>query len=500
MSTTVTYKGNTLTTVNNATKTLKTAGKYMEDDIALTDATVDLSSDTVTPATLMQGYTAHDASGAAIVGTATGGSIIIRDEADSHGGTIRHITGGSIVQGTKVITENGTYDVAAYADVNVSVPTGGNVYQDENGYVVLRDGESTAPQGTLSITANGTYDVTGYAGATVAVPVGMTKDQLKAMIQRDATFRDIDWPEGMTRIGLHAFTQCTNFNPASLPSGITVIDPYAFYNCFSLALTSLPSGVTVIGSYAFYSCSRLALSSLPDGIKTINDYAFYDCENLTLTSLPSSATVIGQQAFRYCYNIELTSLPSGMNSISNSAFDSCYKLAISTIPSGVTSIGSYAFRLCERITTISCDGAITTLGTNAFNGSSTHPMQITSASFPNMVLTSNISTVFGSTTASSACQQLEFCDIGSTTGIAAYAFTNCYALETLVLRKTDAVCTLANVNAFLNTPMSGYNNLTGKVYVPSALIESYKTATNWKPLYDAGTVTFVAIEGSDYER
>ncbi|MBQ2680439.1 MAG: hypothetical protein IJF97_00730 [Eggerthellaceae bacterium] len=35
---------------------------------------IDLTSDTVTPATLMQGYTAHDASGAIITGTASGGS------------------------------------------------------------------------------------------------------------------------------------------------------------------------------------------------------------------------------------------------------------------------------------------------------------------------------------------------------------------------------------------------------------------------------------------
>ena len=37
MSSTVTYKGNTLTTVDNATKTLLTAGKYMEDDVTITD-------------------------------------------------------------------------------------------------------------------------------------------------------------------------------------------------------------------------------------------------------------------------------------------------------------------------------------------------------------------------------------------------------------------------------------------------------------------------------
>lgn len=37
MSTTVTYKGNTLTTVDNQTRTLQTSGKYMEDDLTLVD-------------------------------------------------------------------------------------------------------------------------------------------------------------------------------------------------------------------------------------------------------------------------------------------------------------------------------------------------------------------------------------------------------------------------------------------------------------------------------
>ena len=37
MATTVTYKGATLTTVDNATKVLETAGTWMEDDLTLTD-------------------------------------------------------------------------------------------------------------------------------------------------------------------------------------------------------------------------------------------------------------------------------------------------------------------------------------------------------------------------------------------------------------------------------------------------------------------------------
>lgn len=53
--------------------------------VQLADGTVllDLTGDTVDAAHLMQGYTAHDKSGAAIVGTATGG-----DEVDMYVGTV----------------------------------------------------------------------------------------------------------------------------------------------------------------------------------------------------------------------------------------------------------------------------------------------------------------------------------------------------------------------------------------------------------------------------
>lgn len=83
---------------------------------------IDLTSDTVTAEVLSQGYTAHDASGAPIIGSMTAGSMVIRDELDSHGGTIRHITAGVVVSGTVTITENGSYDVAQYADATVIVP------------------------------------------------------------------------------------------------------------------------------------------------------------------------------------------------------------------------------------------------------------------------------------------------------------------------------------------------------------------------------------------
>jgi hypothetical protein len=48
-------------------------------------------------------------------------------------------------------------------------------------------------------------------------------------------------------------------------------------------------------------------------------------------------------------------------------------------------------------------------------------------------------------------------------------------LTTVILR-VNKVCTLANVSAFNNTPIK---NGSGYVYVPSALVDSYKAASNW---------------------
>lgn len=279
------------------------------------------------------------------------------------------------------------------------------------------------------------------------------EELIKNWIQRSSSFKTITWPSGTwTRIGFGAFAGCSSFNVSSLPSTITTIDQYAFYNCASLTLTELPASVSKIDQYAFYNCSEL----------------------------------------------QLTSLPSGLRIIAYAAFQNCYKIKISELSSSVTQIGNYAFQACTEITSISCDGIITSLAGYAFNGNSSHEMKLERASFPNANV-STLTTTFGASTAANACHFLEFADIGSTLAIGASAFANCYALQTLVLRRSEAICSLGNVSAFLNTPMRGYNGLTGTVYVPSSLISSYQTATNWSTLYNDGTVTFVAIEGSAYE-
>ena len=75
-----------------------------------------------------------------------------------------------------------------------------------------------------------------------------------------------------------------------------------------------------------------------------------------------------------------------------------------------------------------------------------------------------------------SCSKLKHADCGQLANISAQTFNACTALESLILRKTSSICTLSNANGVSG---SGIGKGTGYVYVPSALIETYKTATNW---------------------
>lgn len=239
--------------------------------------------------------------------------------------------------------------------------------------------------------------------------------------------------------------------------------------------------------------------TLPSDLTTIGDYAFHSCTNLVIPSLPSGLTTIGNYSFSGCRNLALTSIPSGVTKIGDGAFYDCRKLAITSIPNTVTSIGIGAFAGCAAISSITCEGTITSLGNFAFGKISTSDKTyFVSVMLPNLAV-STLLTVFGSSSSSLGNSYLKTVDIGNTSAIAANAFAYCTNLQTLVIRKTGSICTLANVSAFTNTPMRGYKSLTGTVYVPSALISSYQTASNWSTLYNGGTLTFAAIEGSPYE-
>jgi hypothetical protein len=74
------------------------------------------------------------------------------------------------------------------------------------------------------------------------------------------------------------------------------------------------------------------------------------------------------------------------------------------------------------------------------------------------------------------CIALTTADFPVAAYIGEMAFLRDGELKSLILRNPNAVCTLSNKDAFDGSSIS---NKTGYIYVPSALIEDYKVATNW---------------------
>ena len=77
------------------------------------------------------------------------------------------------------------------------------------------------------------------------------------------------------------------------------------------------------------------------------------------------------------------------------------------------------------------------------------------------------------------CTALAIVDVPKVTYIGQGTLGRCTSLLSVVLRNVEAVCTLDSlswVNTFRDTPIASG---TGYIYVPRALVDSYKAATNW---------------------
>lgn len=234
--------------------------------------------------------------------------------------------------------------------------------------------------------------------------------------------------------------------------------------------------LTSIRSYGLAYMTALTEVSFPN-LQTISAYAFYNDYSLLMDGWQfPKAKSIGNYAFRYCYGLT----------------------GDVALPNTVTSIGQCSFANCDEMDTFTAEGSISTLGIYTFNGASGHVMALREIHMPNLGTGIALNLNFGNATAANACQHLEICDIGKAKSISAHTFANCYALQTLIMRRTS-VTTLASVSAFLNTPLRGRNSMTAKIYVPEALIDSYKAASVWTTINGYGFVEWLPIEGSEYE-
>lgn len=128
----------------------------------------------------------------------------------------------------------------------------------------------------------------------------------------------------------------------------------------------------------------------------------------------------------------------------------------------VVTIGSYAFCDCQSLASVDLPN-VTSIGASAFY----RVIRFTEVYLPE-VLTIGSSSL-------SYCSSLAKIDLPKVKSIPTFALSGDYKLVTLILRSSSLV-TLEHTNAFTSTPIKSG---TGYIYVPRALVDSYKAATNW---------------------
>ena len=164
-----------------------------------------------------------------------------------------------------------------------------------------------------------------------------------------------------------------------------------------------------------------------DRVTSIAQFAFRGCTKITSFSFPKAKSV-GTNALYGCSNLVSVNLPL-VTSIGDNALNACGAVPSIVLPS-LTSGGSYMFRYCYKLLTI---------------------------------------------------------DLPVIKNIVSSMFYDCRRLTTIILR-SETMCSLAATSAFGNcyhfhgNAHGTYNpngDKDGYIYVPAALVEEYKAATNW---------------------
>lgn len=191
------------------------------------------------------------------------------------------------------ITQNGehTEDVKAFASakINVNVPSTG-----------------ITPQGTKTITENGTHDVAQFAQAKVEVPVGVNPSGTKEIsvtqngeVTEDVTnFKNVHIVTNVQSAGGGTGVPQEKYN--SLLDALSVHSaPYTFEN----------EDIVSLKTNSFYEDYQILTVILPN-LKKIEAYTFYSARSLKKVKC-SSATSIGLNAFHQCRSLETIDILGG---------------------------------------------------------------------------------------------------------------------------------------------------------------------------------------------
>ena len=276
---------------------------------------------------------------------------------------------------------------------------------------------------------DGTVEITDYNGSAEKVDIpktidGKTVTKIGVSAFEDCTnFKSITIPDSVTEIGWNAFSGCKRLISITIPDSVTWIGSCAFQDCARLTSITLPDGVTSIGVHAFSGCTSLTSITIPDGVTSIGWGAFDGCESLTSITIPDSVTEIGDRAFWGCISLTSITIPDSVTEISDSAFSNCKSLTSVTMSDGVKKIGEFGFYACTSLTSIMIPDGVTSIGVYAFGLCTS----LTSITIPDNVMYIDDHTFWGCSNLKSIAISNRVTEIGDS------AFYDCWNLMSITI-------------------------------------------------------------------
>ena len=307
MSTTVTYKGSTIATVSNNTKTLKTSGKYLEGDVILVDVTQAapiIQSLTATPTESEQTFNASGIDGykpvtvGAISSTYVGSGIDRRDDTDltASGATVSVPAGYYSADASKAITSGSAIPAASISGTSATLTTGTNTLtlsktisntpQVSAGYISSGTAGNTAVSLTASVNTRSSSDLTA-SGATVTAPAGYYASSASKAISNaswgtssttitkedDMYIMEQSWPnfssgyvDSMEPVWLELELEDKSVTPSTSQQVITPTDNYSYLN--SVTVSAMPSGTAGTPTASKGTVSNHSISITPSVTNT----------------------------------------------------------------------------------------------------------------------------------------------------------------------------------------------------------------------------------------